>query len=608
MNSLHTLIREAEQDYTSGEVTIGEYVSFDMHDTLERIDAYLNSKHVSGSTDSLGREKPFFNIVTAAVNIWYRATDIDRKNIKFLPPKLESTGETFLANIILQEWMRRENFGKFLNDWGRALARYGSAVVKFVEKEGRLIPSVTAWNRLIVDQIDFNSLPTIEVLYKTPAQLLNNKMYDQDVVKSLLDAKTNRETLDGQDKDEVSKFIKLYEIHGELEKSYLTDREEDDEVYVQQMHVLAFVKGDDEYQDFTLYRGREAKHPYLLTHLIEEDGRTLAIGAVEHLFEAQWMVNHTQKNVKDTLDLASKLIFQTSDERYLGRNVLTAIETGDIMMHRPNEPLTQINNSKADITAFMNFGQAWQALGSEITSTPDALRGNTMPASTPYSLGAYLGGQANSLFEIMTENKGLYLEEMMRKFVIDHLKKSMDTKDEIMALLDAEGIAEIDAMYIPREAKRQYNQQAKEMLINGDIPSPYQAEVAEGQVRSQLAELGNKRSFSPSDISDATWKKVIEGLEDRLIVEVTNEQADKSAVLQTLSTVLQTIASNPTILQDPNARLVFSQILTKTGEISPIQLSTTSTASTASVSPPQVAQQVPQITTGGVGEALPNNQ
>lgn len=596
--SIHNLIREAETNYVDNPVEISEYVSFDMHDTIETIDAYLNSKHKSGETDSLGREKPFFDIVTAATNIWYRATDIDRKDIKILPSSIDTTSSAYIATIILQQWMRDARFGMFLNEWGRTLARYGSAVVKFVEKDGQLKSTVIPWNRLIVDPIDFEALPTIEKLYLTPSQLRSNKMYDQDVVESLLSALQSRENLDGTDKDQNNNFIEVYEVHGELAEEMLTDEEvidENESKYRQQMHVVSYVKGDKrgEYKDFTLYRGREKKHPYKITHLIPEDGRTLAIGAVEHLFNAQWMVNHSQKNIKDTLDLASKLIFQTSDPRYVGRNVLSAIETGDILIHDQNQPLTQVNNNKADISAFQNFALSWQNIASEITSTPDAIKGNTLPSGTPYSLGAFLGGQANSLFEIMTENKGLYIEEMMREYILPHVKTKMNTKDEIMAILDSQGIAEIDAMYVPRQAKKVYNQRMKDAILNVEEPLPegFDANTEEATVKRELSEFGNKRFFAPDEIEEKTWNEALNDFEMTCIVEVTNENTDKQAVLTTLSTVLQTIGSNPAILQDPNARMVFNQILTETGKISPIQLSS------ASASPP--------ATMGGT-EALPN--
>lgn len=74
--TIYDLVRKAEQNDQQGSTTISKYVTFDMRENIEKIDAYLNSKHISGDTDDMGREKPFFNIVTAAVNIWYRATDI----------------------------------------------------------------------------------------------------------------------------------------------------------------------------------------------------------------------------------------------------------------------------------------------------------------------------------------------------------------------------------------------------------------------------------------------------------------------------------------------------------------------------------------------------
>ena len=601
MESIHEIVREAEQNFTTGTVKIGKYVDWSLHDTIERIDAYLNSKHISGEKDSAGREKPFFNIVTAAVNIWYRATDIDRKDIRIMPDSAEHTAIAFIANVHLQNWMKSSRFATFLNDWGRALARYGSAVVKFVEKDGELVASVIPWNRMIVDSVDFDALPRIEKFYLTPAQLRKKEGYDQGVVNDLIETASARKTLDDEQVDQQNHFIELYEVHGMLPSYMLDDEpkpiEDEDAKFVQQMHVISYVQGQDgKYHDFCLYKGREKKDPYMITHLIREDGRTLSIGAVEYLFNAQWMTNHSVKNMKDTLDISSKLIFQTSDAHYVGRNVLSSIESGQIMIHKVNEPLTQVNNSKPDIQAFQNFGQMWQSLAQEITSTPEALRGTTLPSGTPYSLGAYLGQNANSLFEIMTENKGNHIEDMMREYIIPHLMTKMDTKDEIVATLDAQGISEIDAMYIPREAVRRYNKRAVDTILEGGIPSPFQPEMEQQSVRDDMAPLGNKRFFKPDEVGEKTWKQAQEGFAMTATVEVTNENTDKQAVLTTLSSVFQTIASNPAILQDQNAKMIFGAILSETGRISPIQLSTASATRTPQVAPTGGAEQLSALT------------
>lgn len=197
----------------------------------------------------------------------------------------------------------------FLNEWGRALASYGSAVVKFIESEGQLHSMVIPWNRLIVDQIDFDNDVVIEVLELTPAQLKKRKGYDQEIVDKLIDSVTVRETLGKQRKDNKLNFIKLYEVHGELPLSYITGKDKDDDTYVQQMHVISYVESKEKgkFDDFTLFKGREAKNPYMITHLIKEDGRTQSIGAVENLFEAQWMVNTLQSKSRTSLTLLLNL-------------------------------------------------------------------------------------------------------------------------------------------------------------------------------------------------------------------------------------------------------------------------------------------------------------
>lgn len=607
--TIHEIVRRVERNYVSGSTTISKYVNFDMLNTIETIDAYLNSVHTSGKEDSLGREKPFFNIVTSAVNIWYRATDIDRKDIRIKANNTKNTVPAFLASIYLQNWMKKARFGQFLNDWGRTLARYGSAVSKFVVKDGELVATVIPWNRIICDTVDFNAQPVIEKLYLTPSQLRQNPLYNQSVVEQLINSKQARTILDGTNQDNISEFIELYEVHGELSMATYKQAKgqrvtkADKQTYRQQMHVISYVIEDDgKLKDFNLYVGKEKKDPYMLSHLIKEDGRTLAIGAVEYLFDAQWMQNHTIKQMKDHLDLASKLIFQTSDTAFIGRNALTSIENGDVLIHKMNEPLTQINNGSHDITSLKLFADQWRVMSNELVSTPDSMKGTQPPSGTAYRLQEIITNESHSLFEIMTENKGLAIEDMLREHVIPYIKTKLDTKEEIMATLDAQGIAEIDSIYVPIQAAKNFNDRTKPMLTkmltdqNAEIPQPFDKAQEQSAVQENLQKMGNKRAFTPDELGLITWKEYFKDLEWEVDVEVTNESTDKQAVLTTLSTALQTIASNPAILQDPNAKMLFSAILTETGRISPLQI--------AHTAPTPMPAPVTNNAVGGAGNPL----
>ena len=568
------LVRNNEQEYITGNTTISKYVEWSLKDNVETIDAYLNSKHISGLTDSQGREKPFFNIVTAAANVWYRATDIDRKDIRIKPTKRQDTVEAFLATVHLQTWMKKANFGQFLNDWGITLARYCTALTKFVVVDGVLHSMVIPWNRAIVDSVDIESNPIIEVLELTPAQLKSRAGYDQKMVDNLLDATTARQTLDRNRKDNKSGYIKLYEIHGELPLSYLTGKESDEKTFVQQMHVVSFVESKEKgkYDDFTLAAGKE-KNPYEVTHLIKEDGRSMGIGAVEHLFEAQWMMNHTTKAIKDQLDLASKLVFQTADSNFIGQNVLNQVENGDILVHNVNQPLTQMNNNSHDITSLQSFSNQWKSLGNEITGISESMLGNNPPSGTAWRQTEALLQENHSLFEIMTENKGLSLEQMMRKHVIPHLMTKMDTKEEIVMTLGDYDISKIESVYIKNQAIRESNKMIKDTLLEGKIAQQPDINAIKANLQEDINQQGNHRFFKPSEIDEKTWKETFKDFDMDVEVEITGESANKQANLTSLNTLFTTLTNLQGRPMSPEQKLVFGEILTSVGTISPIQIS-----------------------------------
>lgn len=580
MDTIGELIRKNESEYVSGTTKISKYVDYSLYNTLERIDAYHNSKHISGDKDSLGREKPFFNITIASTNVWYRATDIDRSWIKIRATKQKDWLNSFLATIHLQEWMKRERFGTFLNEWGRVLAKYGSAVVKFTEKDGNLGISVTPLNRLIVDAVDFDSNPVIELIELTEAQLrerINTHGYDKDQVEALVDTKKTRELVDGQKKDNKTGYTKLYEIHGVLSESMFTGKDEDKNNFVQQMQVVSYVSKDKEgknFEDFTLFSGKEEKSPYMITHLIKEDGRTLAMGSVEYLFEPQWMVNHSMKSVKDNLDLSSKIIFQTADNSFVGRNALNNIETGDILVHSPNAPLTQVANNALDVTLVSNYATQWKTLGNEITSVSEAMLGAAPKSGTAWRQTEASLQESHSLFELMTENKGLHIIDMMRERILPHLKKQMDTSKEIVATLEQHDITRIDAKYIKSQSIKETNRQLREKILEGETIEEGEPEALlmenEQAIGDQISEFGNQRFFKPSEISEKTWKEQFKDLEWDVDVDVTGEARNVQEAMTTLSTALK-IVTTPGFEQNPKANLIVGKILEMTSVMSPVE-------------------------------------
>lgn len=574
------LVREMEKNDKEGKTQSSKYVSVSMREDIDRTDAYMNSKHISGDTDYLGREKPFFNIVTAQRNIWFRATDIDRKNITFRSNKESDVVKAFLYTIKFQEWMKKEAFGRFLNDWGLKLATHGSAVVKFIESGGELHSSVIDWNNFLCDPIDFKNNLKVEKLWLTASQLKKKKGYDKELVEKLLENPQTRETVEGLKKDNKDDYYLVYEVHGEMPLSLLTDKDEDDDTYVQQMHVITFQeksdKNSDGFEDYTLYSGRESKDPYMLTHLIEKEGQTYSGGAVKNLFEAQWMVNHSEKMIKDHLELGSKMFFQTSDESFVGANGISSMQDGQVLIHKLNQPLTALNN-RPDIGAIQSFKADWQNIGNQINNISESVMGNTAPSGTAWRQVQALLQESHSLFELMTENKGLYLIDMITEHILPFFNKQLDNSDEIAGILEDYQIKKLDSMYLPNEVIRRINKKKKETILSGKVYDPTNDAPLAAQTEQELmaALTGNQRFIKPSEIDGRTWKQVFKDAEFDIDIDVTNEMKDTQGALATLSTVFTTMIANPMALNDPNVKLVFDKILGIVGGVSPIELQTT---------------------------------
>ena len=579
--TIHELVRKMEEEDTNGNTIVSKYVTINMREDIDTTDAYLNSKHISGSKDSLGRDKPFFNIVVAARNIWYRATDIDVKDIKIRAVKEKDEIKAFLATILLQQWMKEVNFGQYLNDWGLCLANHGSAISKFIEKGKDLICRVMDWNNMIVDPIDFDSNVKIEKMWFTPAQLRKEKKYNQEFVENLIKGLETRKTIAELPKDNKSRYIAVYEVHGELPSSFLDDKDNnkdiDEDTYIQQMHVVSFQankENSSKFDDYTLFKGREKNDPLSIAHLIRKDGQTYTGGAVKHLFEAQWMVNHNKKLEKDKLD-AGKNLFQTSDGNLVGQNALTDMVESQIIIHKEGGPLTRVETSP-DIGGVQASKNDWQAIANQIAGISEAMQEAPKSGVAWRTIQASLQ-ESHLLFELMRETKGLFIKQIIKTYVLPFFMKQLDTTEEISTILENYQIKEIDSRYIPNEAIRRINQKKKETILSGEIYDPglETTDLASATQEIQSNLTGNQRFIRPSDISSVTWKSIFKDFENELDIDVTGESMDAQGAMATLTTVLQTITTNPSVLQDPNVKLVFNRILSLSGGISPLEITAT---------------------------------
>ena len=477
-----------------------------------------------------------------------------------------------MATIKLHEWMSKINFGQFLNNWGLELAKHGSSVVEIIEKEKELNIRTLNWNYLIVDSIDFDGNNKIKKLWFTPAQLKQKKSYDPKMVEELLNSLEAREIADGRKKDNKSEYVQVYEIHGDLPLAFLTGKEEDTD-FIPQMHVITFQAKKDnanEYDEYCLFSGREKQSPMLLTHLMEEEGKTYVGGAVKNLFQAQWIVNDSEKMMRDQLLIASKLFFQGSDEAMAGKSFFSNVDNGEYLLHKPNEPMTRVSTTP-DIAAVQNWQERWQQFGNQVNGIADAMIQQAKSGTAWRQVQAQLI-EAHSLFEKMGQTKDLYLKKMFNEHILPFFKKQLiGDSNPISKILEAHEIKQIDSRYLPSEINRRVNQKIKDAVLSGEIYETEQflADQAESTAQIQGELQGNQRFVYPAEVD---WATELKDLDWELELVTESDEKDVQQQMATYQTALQFLTALQGRPMTDEEQMIFNNLISLTGTISPLQL------------------------------------
>ena len=104
MDSIYEFVKNARDEYYSRTIEVVPGYEFSQHETLRTIELYSNSKFLTSNKDSLGREKPFFNICKFRVNVAVQATVQARLNEQLNSYKISrSKSEALLVGRIFDD-------------------------------------------------------------------------------------------------------------------------------------------------------------------------------------------------------------------------------------------------------------------------------------------------------------------------------------------------------------------------------------------------------------------------------------------------------------------------------------------------------------------------
>jgi hypothetical protein len=564
--NIFSQIRQENQDFYYNSIEVVPGYTFNQYDTIKRIHLYLNSQF-EDSTNYLGRDKLFFNVVNSPCEVAMRMLNIDTKNIRLYPTNPKSYFSTFLLEKELKQWLKTSKMGRMLNQIAEEAPRYGTVVIEKT-KDGA---SLVDLRKLILD-------PTVErigksrfvttVHYFTPSELRETGWDDVEVAIERFSSNEGMQSY--EDRGSVitqmqsTPYIKVYKRYGEVPEWWL-----DGGTSEKMVKALFIVAGADILETngegkpvgelgVTLFKSKWHKEwPYKDFHYTKVKGRWMGLGIVEMLFDIQVRMNELKNQKRISMEISSMHLFTTPDKTIV-RNALTDLQNGDILIS-PNG-IQAVANEERNLPAFGEEEESYKLQADRLSFAFEAVTGAPLPSSTPATNALLANQSATSVYAFKRENVAIFLQEFFNDLVLPQLMKDL-TPEHIMRFVgSAQELMKIDIAASEIIA----NDFIKSKILNGEVVTQEEVDQRKAEFIENNRKLGENRFLK---IKQGLYKDA----EFEFDFIIGNEQADPATLVQNTQTVFMAIAQNPMILQDPLVKMLFFKYAEQLG-VSPAEI------------------------------------
>ena len=312
-----------------------------------------------------------------------------------------------------------------------------------------------------------------------------------------------------------------------------------------------------------LYWENDTEEVYKYLARKRKAGRDFGVGVFEEGEQSQIWTNDAVLKQARAMEYTTKVIAQSASKKLKGRNLLSETDDGQVLEHEDGKPITNLTlGPSGGLVQFGNLIEQWYNQLQKTTSAYDAQRGEQPTSGTPFRLQALVLQQSNSVFKNLQEELGIFITEIFMDWIMPELSSQLSKSHILAHEFSIEELKEIDKNFSTYEA----NQQANSMMLSGQAVTP---EMYEEMVKESKDRIGQTKTKRFLDVPKNYYK----GMKAKITVNVTGEQLNKGAVLETLSNIMTVYAKNPAIAQDPVLMQIFLKIVELSGAgISPISL------------------------------------
>lgn len=530
---------------------------------------YKHGRLLTGNSDM----KPVKNIVRPILNLQYRTEDIDVKDVMLFVDDPDRYDLSFLVKKYHDDVFTQEyDLDTLWDETNESRIDYGGGLLKDVNSPApEFIPLS---NIAFCDQTDMLSGPICIKHFYSPDQLLEmakkgwgdeNKgatITLEDLI--VLSRSQKQDDNGGQINKTPGKYIEIYELHGTLPETWLTDEFDDSPKYVRQMQIIGYYQSQNgKNQGVCLYRGKEKDGNFKLVLRDKIHGRALGFGGVEELQENQVWVNYNQIKFRELID-ATKTLFQTTDQTLNSKGKLEDKPNMSLLTLEEGKAISQVDTFPRNIELFKQATADWEAHAQQTGAANDSIMGKSPNSGTPFKLQELVTQESHGLHDHRRGKFAKFIEEVYKDWIIPHIAKEIVKGKKFLSELSMDEMEMIYEKISQKEVNR--------FIMEAGGPGAVELtdiEVFKEQLRKDFMK-DNKKFIVilENELKDVSLS---------VKVNVAGKQKDLNIYTDKLVNIFRQIAAAPQLLDDPRMSKIFNEILESSG-LSPIEFGALKTA------------------------------
>lgn len=579
MKDIYSIAQDAATNYRneSARMDVVEGLPFFMYETVKETEFFTTGHYITGDYDENGDLKPFHDIVTRLLENQRSAEEVDLADMELASDDPDFYVRAMLVSKYHNDWAMAKNFGRFLNDAIETRGKYGGVLVKVIESDDDIDLEVVDWNSFNGDPMDLRDGVKVINHFYTPSQLITvakERGWDMAAVTEAIELYAEAEISEDykENKETQGNYILVREVTGDLEE-YLINPNADEYSYVHQIHYVAGTEIKDEdgnSRGITLFSAQLDQSPYYYLPYKKRNGsdRLLGIGVVERAKHAQVQTNRAAQQYKRSMDFASTHVLQSATKNLKGKNVLTQMKSGTILMHDEGKPISGVDMSPQALAHLDRYLQVWQMQVDKATGTTaiGTGAGEQLPADMTYRLGMVLNQNAQSPFDLRREEFDIFMNNIYTERLIPFFIRQIKKESILKLKFNPEELKKLDEDVMNYKADKQI----VENYFNGvyDNLPPIMKFIAMGEDKGRIMETVDvqlKRQKSRRTITDFP-KGYWDDVADKVYVSITNERKRRGVVAERIqNAMLQYLQYKPQLDADPEARQMFDSLMVSSG-------------------------------------------